>query len=139
MIEDNASFLGRGWSFPPRFDGNLSQLELVQTEEDIRESIFILLSTMPGERCTNPEYGCNVYNLIWKPIDKTTKYLIKEAITKAITRYEPRIDLEEVHLDSDDREGTIFVHLEYTIRRINVRTNVVYPFYKIEGTDIIES
>ena len=137
-MADDASFIGRGWSFPPRFDGKFNQLELVTTEEEIRESIFIILSTIPGERVTNPEFGCRIYDLIWKPIDKATKMLMDEVIRLAIYRYEPRIIIEDIIIDSDDREGTVYIHLEYTIRKVNVRTNIVYPFYKIEGTDIVE-
>lgn len=137
-MADNASFIGRGWSFPPRFDGKFSQLELVEMEDEIRESLYLLLSTVPGERVTNPEFGCRIYDLIWSPIDKATKMLMEEVIRQAVDRYEPRIILEDVIIESDDMEGTVYINLQYTIRKVNVRTNIVYPFYKFEGTDIVE-
>lgn len=138
-MEENSSFLGQGWSFPPRFDRKLNRLEMVDMEEDIRESLYILMSTTPGERITNPKYGCNLHDLIYRPIDKTTKYLIREAINMAVVRYEPRVQLEDIHIDTDEKEGVVYVSLEYTIRKINVRTNMVYPYYKVEGTDIVET
>ncbi len=134
---DSASFLGRGWSFPPRFDGKLHQLEMVELEEDVRESLFILFSTRPGERLTNPEFGCRIHELVWRPLSPSTIYLIKEAIELAVNRYESRIEIEEIHIDTDEKEGTIYIHLDYLVTKVNVRTNIVYPYYKIEGTDVV--
>jgi uncharacterized protein len=136
-MSDNTSFLGRGWSFPPRFDGKLGQLEMVEMDEDVRESLFVLFSTRPGERPTNPDFGCKVHEIIWRPLNESTIFLIKEAIEAAVIKYEPRIKIEEIHVDTDEIEGTIFVHLDYTVTKVNVRTNIVYPYYKIEGTDVV--
>jgi phage baseplate assembly protein W len=137
-MAENKDFLGRGWSFPPRFVGKFSRLDMVEVEDEIRESLYIILSTIPGERVTNPEFGCNIYDLIWSPIDKATKILMDEVIRAAVTRYEPRVEIEAINIDSDDEAGTVYIHLDYTIRKVNVRTNIVYPFYKLEGTDIVE-
>ena len=52
-------FLGTGWAFPPEFHryGEQAGVKLVSEEEDIRESLGILLSTRPGERIMQPGYG----------------------------------------------------------------------------------
>ena len=136
-MSDDASFLGRGWSFPPRFDGKLGQLETVEMEEDVKESLFVLLSTKLGERPTNPDFGCKVHELVWRPLNAATIFLIKEAIHYAVAHFEPRIEIEDIHVDTDEKAGTIFIHLDYTVTKVNVRTNIVYPYYKIEGTDIV--
>ena len=128
------SFLGTGWSFPPRFDSSDSSIQMVSDEEDIRESLFLLLSTTPGERITNPEYGCDLRQFIFKPIDSTTIFLMKEVISHAVLMHEPRIVLDEIQVDvPDPREGLVFVKLLYTITKVNVRTNMVYPFYLKES------
>jgi uncharacterized protein len=136
-MSESGSFLGRGWSFPPRFDGRRGKLEMVELEEDVRESLFVIFSTRLGERLTNPEFGCRVHDLVWRPIDEATIYLIKEAVRNAVINFESRIQIEEIHVDTDEREGTIFVHLDYTVTKVNVRSNIVFPYYKIEGTDIV--
>jgi phage baseplate assembly protein W len=136
-MDEGNNFLGRGWSFPPRFDGKYSQLEMVEMDEDVRESLFVLFSTRPGERPTNPDFGCRIHELIWRPMNEATIFLIKEAIEAAVADYEPRIQIEEINIDTDERAGTIFIHLDYTVTKVNVRTNIVYPYYKIEGTDIV--
>lgn len=138
-MKDIKSFLGTGWSFPPRFDEEQSSITMVSEEEDIKESIFLLLSTTPGERITNPKYGCDLRKFVFRPINAETQFLIKEAIKKAILYYEPRINVNEIEFDtSKERDGVVNIHLEYTIVSVNTRTNIVFPFYKVEGTDIKE-
>lgn len=138
MELDNASFLGRGWSFPVRFTTSLSGLEMVETEADVRESLILLLSTYPGERITNPDFGTRIRDYIYEEISPATIIMLKDEVRRAVSEYEARIELNEVIVNADEAEGVIFIHLDYTIRRVNMRTNIVFPYYKIEGTDIVE-
>jgi phage baseplate assembly protein W len=133
---DTASFLGRGWSFPVRFDSSQSSLEMVEMDQDVRESLIVLLSTHPGERSVNPDFGCPVRDVIYGTISPTTATILQDIVRKSVERFEPRIELHEVVVTFDELDGIIFVHLDYTIRRVNMRTNIVYPFYKLEGTEI---
>lgn len=133
------TFLGRGWSFPPSFEKELKSVDMVEDEVDIAQSLKLILSTRPGERLTNPEFGCAIHEYVFDPINPTTKYLLREAIEKSVLYFEPRITLNEVIIDSDrELDGIVDIKLEYTIRKINVRSNIVFPFYKLEGTLVDE-
>jgi phage baseplate assembly protein W len=138
-VEDNA-FLGTGWGFPPSFekreDGSIS-VKMVSREEDIRESLCILFSTKVGERLMNPEFGCDLHQMVFEQISVSTITKIKEIIRKAILFFEPRITLEKIKIDdSNSIEGRLLISLEYIIRTTNSRSNVVYPFYFLEGNNI---
>lgn len=136
---NNNSFLGRGWTFPPVFQNKIGSVEMVSDQEDINQSLKIILSTRRGERITNPYFGCAMHDYLFNSIDETTKFMIIDAIKSAILDYESRIILEEVNIDlSEQLEGTINVELVYLIRKINVRSNIVFPFYKLEGTLVDE-
>jgi phage baseplate assembly protein W len=50
----DTTFLGTGWSFPPQFDLRHRGAVTVSEEEDIEQSLVILLSTHPGERVMQP-------------------------------------------------------------------------------------
>lgn len=135
MNFEDAGFLGRGWAFPPRFDTNNGTAQLVQDEDDIAESLRILMSTRPGERIMHPGYGCRLHDFVFETIDGTTRSAIETAIRQAILHYEPRITLIEVTADMIDwREGRMSVTLEYSIDQTNARSNMVFPFYIDEGT-----
>lgn len=136
-MENFTSFLGTGWSFPPRFEKRANKVALVSDEEDIRESLMILLSTRPGERVMNPLYGCNLDDLLFAPLNLTLKTYVADLIETAILYFEPRIDLDKVQIsENNDLEGELLIELNYRIRSTNTRRNLVYPFYRGEATDI---
>ncbi|PLX14903.1 MAG: hypothetical protein C0599_17915 [Salinivirgaceae bacterium] len=133
---DNASFLGRGWSFPPEFNRSLNNIEMSEGEDDIKESIEILLSTQVGERMMHPDFGCNLERLMFENLDLTLQRYIKDLIQTAILKYETRINLEEISFYPEPQYGRININIDYTVRSTNTRTNLVYPYYLIEGTNL---
>ena len=131
------SFLGTGWSFPPAFSKSEKQTAMLSDEADIQSSLEILLSTRPGERVMRPDYGCNLDELVFEPLTTTFKTYIKDLVTTAILYHEPRIEVNKIELeDTGDLEGKIVLSVEYTIRATNSRYNFVYPFYRMEGTEV---
>ncbi len=136
-MEKFSSFLGTGWSFPPRFDKQTKKVVMVSEEKDISESLMILLSTRPGERVMNPLYGCNLDDLLFESLNLTLKTYVADLIETAILYFEPRIDLEKVEInENNDLEGELLIELKYVVRSTNTRRNLVYPFYRGEGTDV---
>ncbi len=133
----NKEFLGRGWSFPPTFDPGISGTEMLEEEADVASSLEILLSTAQGERVMLPQYGCNLDELIFESLDTRMKTLMADKVESAILYNEPRVELESVRLDeSRELEGVVLIEIVYRVKSTNSRFNFVYPFYKLEGTDI---
>jgi Bacteriophage baseplate protein W len=131
------AFLGRGWSFPPTFDRTLARVEMLEEEADVASSLEILFTTAPGERVMLPQYGCNLDELVFESLDRRMKTLMADKIHSSILYHEPRIDLESVQLDeSREVEGVVLIDIIYRVKSTNTRFNFVYPFYKLEGTDI---
>lgn len=130
-------FLGRGWSFPPRFDMTTQSVVMTERVEDIQKSLEILLSTRVGERIMQPKYGCNMDELVFEALDTTTKTLIIDKIKTAVLYFEPRIEIEKIELNTENEmEGMILIEIEYVVRATNSRFNFVYPYYRIEGTEL---
>lgn len=132
------SFLGTGWAFPPTFyDHGTTGVEMVSNAKDIEQSLEILLGTKIGERLMIPLYGCDLYSYLFESISTSRVHLITEMMRTAIIQYESRITLIKVDIDeSDYLDGIIRVKLDYAIRLTNTRFNLVFPYYKVEGTDI---
>lgn len=133
---EQQSFLGTGWSFPPAFIRGPQSLVMVSDEEDIRQSLEILLTTSIGERFLQPTYGCDLRRYLFEPLDEGLVAYIRDLVTNAILYHEPRIRLTDLSLTTQAEEGTLLIELEYVIRSTNSRYNFVFPFYKDEGTDI---
>jgi uncharacterized protein len=136
-MEKENSFLGSGWAFPPEFPSGSCQNSMVDAEKDIVQSLMILLGTTPGERTMHPDFGCGINKLIFEPISTSLFTKIKDLVEQSILLFESRIKLNDVIIDFNPQvEGVIFISLDYTIRSINTRQNLVYPFYRLEGTNI---
>lgn len=130
------SFLGTGWSFPPRFKKS-SGIVMVSDQEDIAQSLHILLNTSLGERIMVPDYGTSLTGYLFQPISTTQNYLIQEMLSTAIIKYEARIILNSVTVDqSNYLDGEIKIFIDYVIRKTNTRFNLVFPYYQVEGTGI---
>ncbi|MCH2023707.1 MAG: GPW/gp25 family protein [Saprospiraceae bacterium] len=136
-MAENKSFLGSGWSFPPRFMESTDGLEMSHDENDIAESIMVLLTTTPGERVMNPKYGCDLQSMVFSSMSATNKTRIQDMISTAILYFEPRVKIASIQIDSTDRlKGRLDISITYDIKGTNSRKNLVYPFYLSEGTDV---
>ncbi|AKG21579.1 GPW/gp25 family protein [Calothrix sp. 336/3] len=135
MENNDKAFLGTGWGFPPTFNKASASVGLVSAEEDICESLIILLSTYLGERVMQPTYGCNLQDFVFEPLSPTIASSIKEQLRTSILYHEPRILLNSLDLSLDEQlEGRVKLTIDYTIPNINSRFNLVYPFYIEESS-----
>jgi len=132
MLEEH-SFIGKGWSFPPTFDNQAGTILMVSEEDDIAQSLQILLGTRPGERVMQPQFGCNLDIMLFEPITTTLVAFVKDLIQTAVLYYEPRIAMDSININTVYvNDGLILIELEYTILASNSRFNLVYPFYLSE-------
>lgn len=138
MVDDDQAYLGTGWSFPPTFDQNKRGVQLVSGEQDICESLNVLLSTSIGERVMQPTYGCDLTELLFEPLNATVSSHIKELVRTAILYNEPRIKLLTIDLQLDRQlEGVVNIQLDFTVLSTNSRFSFVYPFYLQEGNGLV--
>ena len=105
---DVGKILGRGMSFPPRVgaDGRIAWSE---GEDNVRESIRIILLTDLHERLMLPEFGGGLAGYLFEPNTVTTRHQIKQRIEKALQRWEPRIEVKEVSVDPDPADASAAV------------------------------
>lgn len=124
---------GRGWPFPLRPDGN-GRIGLLGGEEKIRQSIWIILSTAPGERQMLPEFGCGIHDLLFGPNSTALRQEAELRVNQALLRWEPRIDVLNVRAETPAGAGTLLLlRIDYRVRDSNAFYNLVYPLYITEG------
>lgn len=133
-LMDADAFLGRSWRFPPVVTEQ--GVRMSSYEQDIRESLYVLFSTTPGERVNRYDYGCPLRRYAFEPLSTQLLMKIRNEIGRAVTRFEPRITLEDVSFEEQPDQGVLLIRLTYTVIRTNNRNNMVYPFYLNEGTSI---
>lgn len=126
-------FLGRGWKFSVNV-GTDGKIAVSEYGEDIREAIWIILSTSKGERIMRPDFGCGIHDFVFASINTSTMTLIESSVREALTLWEPRIELMNVNVSTEKiNEGKLLITIDYKVRTTNNRFNLVYPFYLTEG------
>lgn len=131
----DASFLGKGWGFPPSFSQNGRDVMMVSDQEDIQQSLIILLNTARGERIMREDFGCDLQGFMFEEISQSLVGSITQLITDAVLYYEPRIKLNNVNVDESEHNlGVVLITLDYTVKNTNSRFNMVYPFYINEAS-----
>jgi phage baseplate assembly protein W len=129
-MSDPKAFLGRGWSFPVRVHDKEGTIRLSEYEQDIRESIWIILSTAPGERVMRREFGCGIHDLVFEVVNTTTMREISDRVRDALATFEPRVDVQQVKTSAvPGSDGQLHISIDYAVRGTNNQFNLVYPFY----------
>jgi hypothetical protein len=133
MPSNDRSFLGVGWAFPVALDGRGS-VSLAVHEEDIRQSIRIILGTNMGERLMRPDFGSGIRAFVFESISTTTLTLLRTRVEDALITWEPRINVERVEVALPGRlRNQVNISIDYRVRATNTFYNLVYPFYLEEG------
>ena len=130
------NFLGRGIGFPVGLDprGNLA---LSDFEQNIDESVRIILGTAPGERVMRPDFGCKIHDFVFHPNNASTSALVSFYVREALVKWEPRVEDVSVSANpSPDQENMMMVDISYRVRRTNNTRNLVYPFYLRREQDL---
>lgn len=135
-------FIGKGWSFPPHFskhkymrdDYYAGGIDMVADQQEIEESLAVIFSTQLGERLFHNDFGSSLIDYQFAGNDNVTVLRIKDMISRAVKKHEPRITLEKVDVNTDDiMEGRLIINLSYTINATNSSYNMVYPYYFENG------
>ncbi|MES2554627.1 MAG: GPW/gp25 family protein [Bacteroidota bacterium] len=134
-MDKKDAFLGKGWGFPPAFFANGAEVEMVSDEQDILQSLNILLSTALGERSLFSAYGSDLNRFMFEEADQGMVNGIQNMVQDAILNNESRIEVTTVDVSvSESTEGLVMISIEYLIRTTNTRYNLVYPFYLQEAS-----
>ncbi|MFZ2498186.1 GPW/gp25 family protein [Methanosarcina sp.] len=124
----NDDFLGKGFAFPLQTNQR-GVIDVSKQEQKIKESILIILGTHHNERVMRPDFGCNLRSLVFAPNNTATANLARHYVEEGLTKWEPRIALDEVIVENDNFENKLLIRVSYRIKSTNEQGNLVYPFY----------
>ena len=128
MAKDR-DFLGKGLRFPVsvNLNGGVSSSSL---EENVRQSIFVILGTAPGERIRRPRWGCQIHDLMFAPNNELTAARAEVYVEEAIYKFEPRVEKVKCRAAANaDEPNRLDLRVEYVIAGTNNKRNLVFPFY----------
>ena len=126
-------FLGTGFHFPIEIDETTGRFKMSREDENIKESIRLILMTGRGERVMRPEFGCGLKQFVYETMDYGTLVRMEQEIKEALTLWEPRIEEIEVSVAQGEEQNALMIHISYRVRATNNPYNYVFPFYLQEG------
>ena len=134
MAQSEKAFLGTGWRFPVSVDRQTGSIRSASQEEDIAQSIRIILSTRKGERVMLPEFGCDLYKYVFSNMQTDEIAEIRRCVKEALRKWETRIIEVEVDVDTSGiGNGMLILDIQYRVRATNTPFNLVFPYYIQEG------
>lgn len=130
---DNTSdeILGRGVAFPLRLEGGIVGANVY--ENQVKQSILLILQTAPGERMMRPDFGAGMETFAFEPMTAVTTALVQHRIKETLARSESRINVLAVTVSTELSEGKLLVDIQYRVTRTGSVFNLVYPFYIERG------
>lgn len=99
-------------------EGN-SDLGMLKNEQAILEAVYNILLTQPGERVMNPDFGCDLNQYLFAPIDDNTAFSILKSVEAAVIQSEPRVIKIEIEVEPKPDENTFIIDIYLTLDTSN--------------------
>jgi phage baseplate assembly protein W len=136
MDQRNRSVSGFGWKFPVETDPMTGRVKMSGYNEDIQESIRIILLTRKGERVMNPEFGCGIHDFWFGQMETTRIGMLEKEIRDSLTLWEPRIRDVEITVSPDPQAADKYlIQIRYSVPATGQAFSLIYPFYVYAGPD----
>ena len=87
--------------------------------EAIKNSIVNIFNTIPGSKILNPEFGLNLNQYLFEPLNEETAKNIGEAIYSTLVLYEPRINVTNINVSIDYENLQYLIDLYFTLPNIS--------------------
>jgi phage baseplate assembly protein W len=121
-------FRGTGWAFPVRVGAGA--IDVVSGDDDVGQSIHLILATAKGERVMRPDFGCGIHDLVFAAVNTQLIARVRREVEDALRTYEARIEVLRVAVATGGLAvGRLDVEIDYRVRTTNQTGNYVYPFY----------
>ncbi len=120
--------LGQGLGQPIVPDDS-GRLPFVAGPEKVRQAIFTLLDTEPGERVMRPDFGCGLRRYLMAPNNPATRAGIQHEISNTLARWEPRVKVVDIAVTPTDDRAMVLIEIHYAHVLDGRQDILVYPFY----------
>lgn len=126
---DDQSFLGTGMKFPIEINSATGSISTSSGNQNVKESLYIILMTAHNERMARPWFGANVYQYSFMDMKPVLYNMMIRDLTMAILAQEPRIEDVDISADPDMENGRLILTVNYTVAGSYSSDSLVFPFY----------
>jgi phage baseplate assembly protein W len=105
-------------------DTTKNDITNIVNEESVKESIRNILFTNRGERFFNPSFGSDLKHILFELSSPATEKVLEDLITTAINNYEPRANVLDVSVSSEEDQHFITATIIFSV--INREQPIVF-------------
>lgn len=125
----SSAWLGCGWSYPVAPSERNHTLALVAGADKVRQAIWLILDTEPGERIMRPDFGCGLRRHLMAPNTVATRTVIQRDVLSALAQWEPRIQVQSVSVEPAAQDpAVVLISVDYRHTADGRPDNLVFPF-----------
>lgn len=97
------------------------QIHYPSLETSVRQAIQVILQTRPGEQLMHPDFGAGLQAFLQESNTLVTRRRLHDRITESLNRWEPRILLDRVEVETvPDQPSHLRIEVWYRLRRTGV-------------------
>lgn len=110
-------------AYPCQLEAGLGCFRTMTEQEEIAQSVRMILLTRRGERPYRPDFGARLDRFAFENMDTTTRNLIRQEVVACLQTWEPRIWMIEVSFQPEPQDGQLIVNIQYQLRTSGLKGN----------------
>jgi phage baseplate assembly protein W len=87
----------------------------------IKNSIFNIFTTIPGQKILNPIFGLNLLYYLFTGITAENARMLGDTILKGITKFEPRVTVDNINITTDYDNQQYTIDLFLSVPSLNIK------------------
>lgn len=103
-----------GIDFPFKTSPDGFYFDLTKTSKDaVKANLKHLLVTKKGKRLYRPDFGSNIYDYLFEPMDEQTFNLLKDDITQTVQSNIQGINIDDITVETLDHTVNLTVYYSF--------------------------
>jgi len=98
----------------------LNDVQALYDVESIKASIVNAMLTSPGQKILNPEFGVDLRQYLFEPVDEFTTFEIEADIRERLPTWEPRITLEKVSVTANEEDQQYDIDIQINVPSLDI-------------------
>ena len=84
--------------------------------EQTKTNLKNLLLTVKGERLAQPEFGSNIFNLLFENFEPGLEKKLEESIKSTVAQWLPHVIIKTLIIDAQDDENFVGISVGFAVR-----------------------
>ena len=114
-------------AFPCKLETGLGRFRRLCLEDEIAQSVRLILTTNRKERMYRPQFGSNLSQYAFESVDNTLKNQIRLEIISSLQLWEPRIWNIQVEFQPEQTDGALIADVSYQVLHTGQRAQMSIP------------